>query len=86
MSDGRNGRNGANGAANGSGTSPEPYVNGSGQLAQRLRMERKMSSPMAPPFMVSAPGKVIVFGEHSVVHGKVRHCNPSGFLSSSPRC
>ncbi|KAG6041926.1 hypothetical protein E4U41_000415 [Claviceps citrina] len=31
---------------------------------------RKQSSPMAPTFMVSAPGKVIVFGEHSVVHGK----------------
>ncbi|KAL1993084.1 hypothetical protein VTN49DRAFT_3841 [Thermomyces lanuginosus] len=31
---------------------------------------RKVSSPMAPPFMVSAPGKVIVFGEHAVVHGK----------------
>lgn len=25
---------------------------------------------MAPAFMVSAPGKVIVFGEHAVVHGK----------------
>lgn len=25
---------------------------------------------MAPPFMVSAPGKVIVFGEHGVVYGK----------------
>jgi mevalonate kinase len=31
---------------------------------------RKPSSPMAPAFMVSAPGKVIVFGEHAVVHGK----------------
>ncbi|RJE18927.1 mevalonate kinase, partial [Aspergillus sclerotialis] len=31
---------------------------------------RKSSNPMAPPFMVSAPGKVIVFGEHAVVHGK----------------
>lgn len=29
-----------------------------------------MSSPMMPAFMVSAPGKVIVFGEHAVVHGK----------------
>lgn len=31
---------------------------------------RKASSAMAPAFMVSAPGKVIVFGEHAVVHGK----------------
>lgn len=31
---------------------------------------RSYSTPMAPPFMVSAPGKVIVFGEHAVVHGK----------------
>ncbi|PGH18191.1 mevalonate kinase [Polytolypa hystricis UAMH7299] len=36
----------------------------------RAKMERKASSPMAPTFMVSAPGKVIVFGEHAVVHGK----------------
>ncbi|PSN65626.1 mevalonate kinase [Corynespora cassiicola Philippines] len=33
-------------------------------------MQRKQSSPMMPPFMVSAPGKVIVYGEHAVVHGK----------------
>ncbi|KAF1942691.1 mevalonate kinase [Clathrospora elynae] len=33
-------------------------------------MLRKQSSPMMPPFMVSAPGKVIVYGEHAVVHGK----------------
>lgn len=32
--------------------------------------DRKPLSPMAPAFMVSAPGKVIVFGEHAVVHGK----------------
>lgn len=39
--------------------------------AQRVRMARKQSSPMMPAFMVSAPGKVIVFGEHAVVHAKV---------------
>lgn len=61
-----NGSNGANGPAGGS------YINGNGHLTQRLRMERKPSSPMMPAFMVSAPGKVIVFGEHAVVHGKVR--------------
>ena len=38
----------------------------------RSQLKRKQSSPMMPAFMVSAPGKVIVFGEHAVVHGKVR--------------
>lgn len=48
------------------------HVNGSGSgLAHRPSLkERKQSSPMAPTFMVSAPGKVIVWGEHAVVHGK----------------
>ena len=32
--------------------------------------EQKTSSPMMPAFMTSAPGKVIVYGEHAVVHGK----------------
>jgi mevalonate kinase len=41
-----------------------------GTTAKRPNMARKASSPMAPAFMVSAPGKVIVFGEHAVVHGK----------------
>ena len=31
---------------------------------------RKESNPLAPPFIVSAPGKTIVYGEHAVVHGK----------------
>ena len=38
----------------------------------RAFLDRKPSAPMMPAFMVSAPGKVIVFGEHAVVHGKVR--------------
>ncbi|KAF2645749.1 mevalonate kinase [Massarina eburnea CBS 473.64] len=38
--------------------------------AKAPQMHRKYSSPMMPPFMVSAPGKVIVYGEHAVVHGK----------------
>lgn len=37
----------------------------------RPAYNRKMSTPLAPAFMVSAPGKVIVYGEHAVVHGKV---------------
>lgn len=41
-----------------------------GLTSKRPDMSRKASSPMAPAFMVSAPGKVIVFGEHAVVHGK----------------
>lgn len=38
--------------------------------SSRPRMVRKISSAMNPAFMTSAPGKVIVFGEHAVVHGK----------------
>lgn len=60
---------------NGNGTLRGPsngaYGNSHGPLEHRLKAARKQSSPMAPAFMVSAPGKVIVFGEHSVVHGKV---------------
>ena len=39
-------------------------------LNSRPHLDRKSSSPMMPAFMTSAPGKVIVFGEHAVVHGK----------------
>lgn len=59
-----NGVNGTNGhGVNGHGT------NGKKHVAKAL--SRKMSSPMMPAFMVSAPAKVILFGEHAVVHGKV---------------
>ncbi|KAL8658124.1 MAG: hypothetical protein Q9226_001243 [Calogaya cf. arnoldii] len=39
-------------------------------LAQRPVTQKKTSSPMMPAFMTSAPGKVIVYGEHAVVYGK----------------
>lgn len=58
--------NGANGASGSS-----RLLNGVNGVPLRHRSRRKQSSPMMPPFMVSAPGKVIVFGEHAVVHGKV---------------
>lgn len=56
-------------------TTPSTVTSGidglpTGRLSIKTRLARKPSSPMAPPFMVSAPGKVIVFGEHAVVHGK----------------
>ena len=44
----------------------ENAINGS----RRPTMDRKPSSPMMPAFMTSAPGKVIVYGEHAVVYGK----------------
>ncbi|PQE33977.1 mevalonate kinase protein [Rutstroemia sp. NJR-2017a WRK4] len=45
-------------------------INGSAKPKRRTPLDRKQSTPMMPAFMVSAPGKVIVFGEHAVVHGK----------------
>jgi mevalonate kinase len=42
-----------------------------GGLSPRPGVQRRPSAPMMPAFMVSAPGKVIVYGEHAVVHGKV---------------
>jgi mevalonate kinase len=47
-------------------------LNGSRKSNRGATLNRKQSSPMMPAFMVSAPGKAIVFGEHAVVHGKVR--------------
>jgi hypothetical protein len=59
---------------------PNGFRNNQGIMLETSN-HRKSSTPMMPAFMVSAPGKVIVFGEHAVVHGKVmirfdvRHSN-----------
>ncbi|MCJ1351545.1 MAG: Mevalonate kinase [Icmadophila ericetorum] len=45
------------------------HTNGHG-LSSRSHLDRRASSPLMPAFMTSAPGKVIVFGEHAVVYGK----------------
>lgn len=61
---------GESGGANGASGSSR-LLNSTSGVPLRQRSRRKQSSPMMPPFMVSAPGKVIMFGEHAVVHGKV---------------
>ncbi|MCJ1276239.1 Mevalonate kinase [Puttea exsequens] len=45
-----------------------PMANG--LFSMKPKLDRKPSSPMSPAFMTSAPGKVIVYGEHAVVHGR----------------
>lgn len=69
-----NGTNGVhlNGDGNGqthNGDSSSPTTNGHAHTRPG-RSPRRQSNPLAPPFIVSAPGKTIVYGEHAVVHGK----------------
>ena len=66
--------NGANGVNGISEDIAKAEINGTKNTKKRVPMDRKKSSPLMPAFMVSAPGKVIAFGEHAVVHGKVRLC------------
>ncbi|KAF2725409.1 mevalonate kinase [Polychaeton citri CBS 116435] len=73
--------NGVNGHNEHSSTASQPALtnghnhlptrtNGKPSARSRPLHDRKQSNPLAPPFIVSAPGKVIVYGEHAVVHGK----------------
>ena len=47
------------------------YIKNERTIPTFMKMERRQSKPLMPAYVVSAPGKVIVFGEHAVVHGKV---------------
>ncbi|CAG8066608.1 unnamed protein product [Penicillium olsonii] len=69
-SNGINGINGTSSADETSDSASSVSAESQADKPKRPKMTRKASSPMAPTFMVSAPGKVIVFGEHAVVHGK----------------
>ncbi|KAK5112915.1 hypothetical protein LTR62_003737 [Meristemomyces frigidus] len=60
----------ASGHPNGAHKPLPPRINGTKTSTRPSIHNRKESNPLAPPFIVSAPGKTIVYGEHAVVHGK----------------
>lgn len=47
-----------------------PHLSNGSRANLAIRHSRNPSNPLAPAFIVSAPGKTIVYGEHAVVHGK----------------
>jgi len=59
-------------------TPPELKEGGRSRSYSRVKSMTNLAriEPVQPDFMVSAPGKVIMYGEHAVVHGKVLFISP----------
>ncbi|EWC44619.1 hypothetical protein DRE_06608 [Drechslerella stenobrocha 248] len=66
------------------GDSGSPHIRARSASRTRRLSYMKTMEPELPDFMVSAPAKVIMYGEHAVVHGKVR-CNCRSAVRHLPR-